>query len=137
MSRVSKRGPLSFALAASIIGMSGCAQYQWQKYGATQNDFNKDSYQCQMEAASAFPTAVVSQQVTSGYTTASTTTCTGTGTAYGSGGSVYGSSNTNCITNPGQRVAPVVMTSDVNQKNRQNAAQSCMLARGYRLVQVK
>ena len=123
-----------------ILGVSlltGCAQYQWQKYGLTQEELNLDSYQCQMEAARTFPTAVVSQQITTGYTTPATTNCTGMGSAYDVGGMVYGSSNTNCVTTPGQRVAPVTITSDANQFNRDYATKACMVARGYRLVQVK
>ena len=122
-------------VCASLL--TGCAQYQWQKYGLTQDELNLDSYQCQMEAARTFPTAVVSQQITAGYTTPATTNCTGMGSAYGIGGTVYGSSNTNCVTTQGQRVAPVTVTSDVNQYNRDYAAKACMVARGYRLVQVK
>ena len=122
-------------VCASLL--TGCAQYQWQKYGLTQDELNLDYYQCQMEAARTFPTAVVTQQIATGYTTPTTTNCTGMGSVYGIGGTVYGSSNTNCVTTPGQTVAPVTVTSDANQYNRDYATKACMVARGYRLVQVK
>ena len=119
------------------LGLSGCAQYQWQKYGATQDEFNRDAYQCQMEAARSYPTALVTRQITSGYTTPSQTYCSGTDSAYGMGNYAYGNSNMNCTTTPGQQVAPVTTTVDANAGNRTQAAQSCMYAHGYQLVRVK
>lgn len=124
------------ALAIAVLS-AGCAQYQWRKAGATQAEFNQDSYACQMEAARAFPTQVVQQQLASGYTTPSTTNCYGSGSAYGSGNMVFGNTNTNCTTMPGRYVPPVTYTSDVNEDNRKNAAMSCMFARGYERVRVK
>ena len=29
--------------------LAGCAQYQWQKYGATQQDFKRDAYNCEKD----------------------------------------------------------------------------------------
>ncbi len=45
-----------FALATGVLA-AGCATPRWEKVGATQNDFYSDSYQCQMEATRAFPSA--------------------------------------------------------------------------------
>lgn len=119
------------------IFLSGCAQFQWQKYGATSNEVNRDLYECQTEAAMTYPTQVVSQQITPGYTTPSTTNCYGTGSAYGSSGYVYGNSNTNCTTTLGQHVSGVMSTVDVNSNNRAQAAKQCMYARGWQLIRVK
>ena len=121
----------------TFILLSGCAQYQWQKYGATQGDFNRDSYECQSEAARTYPTQVVTQQVTSGYTTPSFTNCSGTGSAYGNAGYVYGNSNVDCTTMPGQYVPGFTSTVDVNANNRAQAAKSCMYAHDWQLIQVK
>ena len=121
----------------SISSLTGCAQYQWQKYGGTQGQFNRDSYECQMEAAHAYPSAIVTQQLRSGYTTPATTNCYSNGSAYGLGDNVYGSSNTSCTTTPGQKVAPVTYTVDANKRNRVETAKACLLARGYNLVRVK
>lgn len=115
-------------IVAALLG--GCAQYSWFKQGATRDDFNRDSYQCQMEAANAYPTLMVRQQLTSGYTTPATTSCYGNNTA-------WGSSSMNCTTLPGQNVAPTYMNSDANADNRLQAARNCMFARGYQLRQVK
>lgn len=128
------------ALACSLLSaifVSGCAQYQWHKQGATQNDFDRDKYECQTEAAITYPTQVVTRQITQGYSTPSTTNCYGSGSAYGNYGYSYGNSNVNCTTMPGQYVPGVSSTVDVNAKNRAEAAKQCMYARGYQLIQVK
>ena len=131
------RRSLEVFILFSIASLTGCAQYQWQKYGATQVQFNRDSYECHMEAAHTYPSAIVTEQLSSGYTTPATTNCYSTGTAYGVGDNVYGSTNTNCTTTPGQKVSPVTYTVDANNKNRVEATKACLLARGYNLVRVK
>ena len=122
-------------LALSFL-LSGCATYQWNKDGATQDDFNQDRYQCETEAARTYPTALVAQQVTQGYSAPVQTNCNTNGSAYGSGGYAYGSSSTNCTTTGGQSVAPTYVNVDVNTSNRAQAAQQCMFARGYQLIRV-
>lgn len=117
-----KRTPVRVGAMFLALAVAGCAQYEWQKYGATQADFNQDRYQCQMEAASAYPTAAVTQQIRAGYVGPSTTNC-----------SNWGYSVT-CSTTPGQVVAPLTTTVDVNQDNRGQAAKACMYARGYQLI---
>jgi hypothetical protein len=119
---------LACGLFCSLV-LSGCAQYQWQKYGANQNDFNRDSYECQMEAARTFPTQLVSQQVTAAYTTPTYTNCSGNG---------YGSYRySNCTTTGGQYVPAYSTTVDANANNRAQAARQCMYVRGWQLIQVK
>ena len=104
---------------------SGCAQHRWQKYGATQSEFNNDTYECQTEAARTYPAQMVTEQITSGYTTPSNTNC-------------YGNSkNINCTTTGGQYVPGVTSPVDVNANNRLQAAKQCMYARGWQLVRVK
>jgi hypothetical protein len=130
----------TITIAGSLVALlmlSGCAQYQWQKSGAAQSEFNRDSYECQTEAARTYPTQVVTRQVTSGYTTPSYTNCSGSGSAYGSGGYVYGNNNVNCTTTPGQQVQGVTTTVDVNANNRAQSEKACMYARGWQLIRVK
>ena len=124
-----------FLLVLSML--SGYAQYRWQKYGASQSDYNRDVYKCQTEAARTYPTHMVTQQITSGYSTPSTTNCYGSGSAYGGYGSVYGNSNVNCTTNPGSYVPGVQSTSDANAGNRKQAFNQCMYARSWQLIRVK
>lgn len=90
-----------------------------------------------MEAARTFPTQVVQQRLTNDYTPPATTNRYGSGSAYGSGGMVYGNTKTNCTTTPGQYVAPVTYATDVNESNRTNATMSCMYANGYQRVRIK
>ena len=116
----------------STVSTSGCAQYKWQKYGASKIDFNRDIYECQTEAARTYPTQVIAEQITPAYTTPTTTNCYGTRAADGSSG--Y--SNVNCKTTPGQRVPGVARALDLNASNRSQATEQCMYARGWQLVQV-
>ena len=124
-----------FSVAVAGL-LSGCATYQWEKPGATQADFNRDNYECQTEAARTYPTTVVQVPISSGYTMPSNTSCTTHGTAYGSGNTVYGNSNTDCTTTPGQTVAPATVPIDENANNRSNAFHNCLVARGWSLVRV-
>ena len=121
------------------IGLLGCAEYRWHRPGVTQAEFNRDSYACQMEVARAFPAAYVQQELTAGYTTQSTTNCTSGGAAYSYGGTGYvtGTSNTSCMTTPGTYVAPITYSHDANEVKREQAAKSCMYAKGYTRVRVK
>ena len=117
-------------LAALMLTATGCAQYQWQKYGSTQMDLNKDSYECQTEAARTYPPQFVTRQLTQGYTTPSTTNCYGNGSTYGNGGYSNSNSNVNCTTTPGERVQGETTTDDVNAGNRKQASGQCMYSRG-------
>lgn len=91
----------------------GCAQ--WKHPTATQADFNRDRYQCDIQAASAYP--VTQTPVGTGYQTAGRVNC-----------STYGA-QTNCTTTPGIYVPPPV--TDTNAVSRAFAFDSCMQARGY------
>gem|GEM_PF-1601451 len=128
------RGHLAFFLLFPIAAAPGCTQYHWVKEGGTQAQFNRDSYECQMEAVRAYPAAIVTQQLTAGYSTPGRTNCYSTGSAYGSGNTAYGSSSTNCTTTPSQSNAPVTYTVDANQNNRVQAGKACLFARGYKLI---
>lgn len=121
-----------FACMALVVG--GCASYQWVKPGASQQDFSRDQYECQSEAARLYPAAYMAHQISSGYVAPSSTQCAGSGSAYGMGNSVYGSTTTTCTTYPGQVIAPASIPIDVNARNRSNSAEACMYARGWALV---
>lgn len=123
--------------AACIVSLTACAQFEWRKYGATQAEFNLDAYNCQTEAARLYPAAIVSQQLTSGYTAPATTNCTSTASANRTFGTIYATGNTNCTTTPGAQIQPITYTTDANSGNRAQAASACMYARGYHLVRVK
>lgn len=110
-------------LAVSVL--SGCAQYQWQKRGATTNDLNKDLYKCQTEAAKNFPTYMVTGQDRAGFADQSTTTCYSNNLH--EGGSNAG--KVICTTSSG------LSTRDANDENREQSTDQCMKARGWKLIQ--
>lgn len=102
---------ISLLICAALL--AGCAT--WKHPSATEADFNRDRYQCQMETASAYPTTQT--PTGSGYRTPGQVNCT-----------TYGN-QTNCTTMPGTYVPPP--TSDGNALPRAFAFDSCMRARGY------
>lgn len=102
-----------WALSLAIV-LTGCAQ--WHHPTATQADFNRDRYQCDIETAHAYPVAMT--PLTPGYQAPTQVTCMNTG---------FGM--TNCTSQPGVAVAPVMQ--DMNANPRISAFNSCMYARGY------
>ena len=112
-------------LAVSLF--SGCAQFQWQKRGATTTDLDKDLYKCQTEAAKVFPTYMVRGQDRTGFVDQSTTTC------YSNNTHERGSNSEKvvCTTSPG------LSTRDANEDNREQATDQCMKARGWKLIKTK
>lgn len=113
-----------------LFEVAGCAQYSWQKYGATRDDFNKDVYDCNMAAAQTFPPLLVEQPIGSG--TPEQTHCISSGHARYGNGNISGNSNTDCTTYPASK--PVTVTLDQNQYSRGKAAEQCMYARGWNKV---
>lgn len=111
-------------LLLAVSMFSGCAQFEWQKRGATTNDLNKALYKCQTEAARTFPTYMVTGQDRTGFAEQSTTNC------YSNSSHVGGSSTSDliCTTSPG------LSTRDANYENRERATDQCMQARGWKMV---
>lgn len=124
------------AIACLALSVGGCASYQWVKPGASQQEFSRDRYECQAEAARLFTSAYIPQQISSGYVSPSSTYCNGSGSAYGIGNSVYDSGSTSCTTYPGQAIAPVSIPVDVNTSSRREMEVACMYARGWSRVKV-
>lgn len=109
------------ALLPLLIALVGCAQTQWHhpNSSTTQTDYQRDNYQCEMQAAQAYPVNMVAQ---GGQTTTYGTPQTRC-TAYGN--------QMNCsTTQPATSTQPVYYI-DMNMNYRRNAIQSCMNARGY------
>lgn len=109
---------VSSFLAIPLV-LTACAQFQWLKPGATQQDFNRDSYECTTEAARTFPAMAVSYQITNGSTQPAYTNCSGVG------------NSVNCTTTGGGYKPGQSVVVDANKNNRDNAAYQCMLARGW------
>jgi len=107
-------GLLSLLLAGCML--SGCAQYQWQKAGSTTHDLDKDTYECQSEAALLYPPQHVRDDL---LLSPSNSNCTNLG------------NNTNCTT------ATLDSTRDVNAHNRNQSITQCMSMRGWQKVEAK
>ncbi|HEY0294046.1 MAG TPA: hypothetical protein VGC69_01790 [Bordetella sp.] len=107
------------ALLALVL--SGCTQYQWYKDRATQDDYNQDTYACDMESAHAYPAVPAIGIVSPGFMTPPRTYCRARG----------------CYTSPGYYIPPDMGTVDLNEDNRSEAAKRCMYARGWQLIEVK
>ncbi len=105
--------------------LSGCAQYRWQKPGMTVNEFERDKYECQSDAANMYPPAFVTTKISPDYVTPSTTNCVGSGNM------------TSCTTIPGKFVQGTKITSDSNTYAREQSASQCLRARGYELVRIE
>ena len=107
--------------AALAAALGGCAHYEWFKPDATQADYSKAIYACNMEAARAYPAMPTIQPVAPGYFAPGFVRC-----------GPYG-----CYSTPGYYVPPAMGTVDVNQGNRDQAANQCMMANGWQLIKVK
>ncbi len=109
------------------LALVGCTTY-WQHIDPlydSQRNWDRDAYNCEMEAARSYPVAVVTQTYGTGYTTASSTNCN----SYGG--------FTKCTTTPGRYVPPPTSTVDVNETNRFNAEIQCLRAAGWRQCKSK
>jgi hypothetical protein len=108
---------LALALA---VGLTGCAtRWHHPNGNTTQADYQRDHYQCEVQATSMYPAAQVAQ---GGQTTSfgqATTTCTG-----------YGNQMTCRTTPPVTNTLPVYYI-DANASSRNHAQRNCMAARGY------
>jgi hypothetical protein len=103
------------AALISIFLLTGCAA-GWTRPGATPTQAAQDKYQCQMEAAAAFP--VLMNPSNTGYQGPARTNCKIDG------------SRINCTTTP-TTYTPPPQQSDANEWPRQAAINSCLEARGY------
>ncbi|MDO9435237.1 hypothetical protein [Hydrogenophaga sp.] len=128
---------LKISALAIVVLLAGCAQYRWQKAGASNADFNRDMYACEMQAARTFPPYYIQREVRAGYMVPSTTRCSGSNTTQGSGNAVVNNTNSICTTTPGRYVPPVIQDLDANATKRSDATTSCLYASGYRRVEVK
>ena len=110
-----------FSCFLLVLSISGCATYSWYHPYKGTNEFNQDKYTCIQQSAQAFPVVVKQSTYGTGYTSPSHTTCS----------SYYGQMN--CTTTPGTYVPPVTSSVDVNEGNRTQAFNSCMIANGWSL----
>ena len=100
-----------------MLLITGCANNVW----VGQNP-DGDMYECRLEAARQYPPVLYSQQVGTGYTSPSYTSCNAIG------GFVT------CNTTGGNYTPPPTVTSDANSASRDSHINMCMVQRGNRLM---
>ena len=110
-------------LLTLVVLVSGCKQYEWRSNIRSSSDFSADNYKCQLESAQMYPPVMQTVTYGTGYTTNSTTTCTGD----------Y--QYRQCTTTPGKYVPPRSNQVDANQNNRNSAYNACMNAIGWGLYE--
>jgi hypothetical protein len=103
MTKAASNRVLFFVLLS--ITFAGCHHYAWVHPTKGDNEFRRDNYECEREAAQTYPVTMQPFLSNSGYQAPSTTDCQ----SYGS--------NISCI--------------DVNIRNRKSAFVSCMNARNW------
>lgn len=98
----------------SLLVLSGCAM-GWSRPNTTEAEFYQDKFQCEQQAASAYPVNMMATGV--GYQTPMRTSCT----SYGN--------QVNCTTMPGMYTPPAQM--DVNATSRAITFRNCLQSKGY------
>lgn len=122
---------LNLICASVIISfLAGCAQFAWHHPSKNQNDFNRDKYNCERQAANMYPIHMVQEQSAPPVRApqSSTTNCDSLGYSI------------RCTTTPDSTYSPkgnyIPPPYDANNNNRRNAISSCMQADGWELRQV-
>lgn len=115
------------ALFASLV--TGCAQYEWRKDGATAEAFHQDDYACQIEANNSFPVVMVSTLVRAAHFTPPRRRCEKVKT--------HNQVEHHCFTVPGHFVPAEYGMVDANASNRSKMKKQCLYARGWERVRVE
>lgn len=108
---------LFFVLLSTTF--AGCHHYAWVHPTKGENEFRRDNYECEREAAQTYPVSMQPFLSNSGYQAPSTTDCQ----SYGS--------NISCTTTQGPSTPRSTSYIDVNIRNRKSAFVSCMNARNW------
>lgn len=108
-------------MAIGIVFLSGCAQYQWVKRGASPADFQRDDYACRDEAARLPPPQQVPQAAVADTAAPGQTDCRAAGD----------------LACAGAQEAPAVAYADENEKRRRFARWDCLSAKGWELTRVR
>lgn len=103
--------------ALALILLTGCASSVW----VGQNP-ERDMHECKAEATRHYPPALYSQQVGTGYTSPSHTSCNAIG------------NSVTCNTTGGNYTPPPTVTSDANSSERNKYISYCMIQRGNRFM---
>ena len=105
-------------LLAGVVLLASCAE-KWEKFGATGQEFDGMKASCASRAYSMFPPAIQQIQLSSGYMTPVSMSCS------------YIGYMQNCVQTGGQYVAPVTMALDNNEGGRNQSIRSCFFQNGW------
>lgn len=105
-------------LATVVFLLAGCVE-KWTKPGATAAEFDATLASCKGRAYSMAPPQLQQMQISSGYTTPITTSCSG-----------YGF-NASCVSTGGAYIPPAFITVDNNEGQRGNLVRSCLYSNGW------
>lgn len=108
----------TLCLIVSAVLLTGCAE-KWEKVGATEQEFDGMKAACSSRAYSMFPPTMRQIQLTSGYTTPVSMSCS------------YIGYTQNCVQTGGGYVAPITMLVDDNQGGRTQSVRSCFFQDGW------
>ena len=102
-----------------VLLLTGCAQYQWAKPGATEADLKIVTSHCEALALQDFPPLLRTELVAAGYTTPLVTTCQNT------------ANRIDCVSKGGDFVPPRFRTVDDNEDRRERAVDACRIEAGW------
>ena len=108
---------MKIAMLSMLVILTGCAS-GWEKPGASAADLARDKYECNMQAAQAFPVVIMTTSAGVGYPATARKNCETAG------------ANTRCSL-PGVTLPTAQQSNDTNLDNRLGASNSCLQARGY------
>ncbi|MGB3425002.1 MAG: hypothetical protein WBF84_14470 [Castellaniella sp.] len=106
--------------AVFVLMLGGCAQYQWVKPGATQQEQDRDNYACLGEATKLYPPKQVPRIARTAYTTPKKTSCETVG------------KKLECVTTGGDYVPEQIEYVDGNADGRNHMVKQCMGMKGWR-----
>ena len=112
----------ALGLIAGMVLLSGCAE-KWEKLGASAQEFDGMKAGCSTRAYAMFPPMMQQIQLTGGYVTPVSMSCS------------YAGYMQDCIQTGGQYMAPVTMMVDNNKAGRTQATRSCFFGNGWTPVE--
>jgi hypothetical protein len=114
-------------MVTALFALSGCAQYQWMKPGATEQDFQRDNYACMRDSLQQAPPVYQTIDPTGGMPVQQKvrTTCR----------QQQGVTDCNQERKNIYRGRPY--TTDLNESMRNSVTSACLNAAGWQLVRIE
>jgi hypothetical protein len=113
---------LCLGIALSVFSLLGCVQYQWVHAYKNTQQYNEDTYQCNLESSKAYPPKFKSVTTRQGYLQ--------TNNCEGKEAHIPDCKRTRYI-------EPITEIRDVNANNRRILNDQCMQVKGWRWRKVE